>query len=378
MRVAIARERAPGERRVALTPEVAARLIDAGHSVAIETDAGASAHFDDMTYRALGVEVTTDPDALVARADVLCAVQAPHERALADLRPGAAIVGSFQPAEHDELVNVALERRLTSFSLDLLPRISRAQPMDALSSQSTVAGYCSALLAATYLPRFFPGLITAAGTVTPAHVLVLGTGVAGLHAIATARRLGADVYAHDVRPSSPEEVQSLGATFVELGIVAEIGSGGYAREQSSVFLARQRDRLADPVADADAVITTAAVPGRRAPTLISAAMVERMRSGSVIVDLGAESGGNCELSVAGEVVDHGGVTIVGPRNLVSTLATDASALYARNVAGFIGLLTTSELSAPNFEDEILSATCVTFAGRIRHAPTAEHFSTRDE
>jgi H+-translocating NAD(P) transhydrogenase subunit alpha len=370
MHIAVASERAPGERRVAMVPEVATRLISAGHEVAVEAGAGVSAWFGDDDYRQREVTIVADRAALLAGADVLCAVQTPAPDAIALLHPDAAVVSFFQPAEHPEALDALLAGRISSFSLDFLPRISRAQAMDALSSQSTVTGYRAVLEAAVHLPRFFPMFMTAAGTVPPAKVLVLGAGVAGLQAIATARRLGAVVRAHDIRPAAREEVRSLGATFVELGVEAEDGTGGYAREQSTEFLDRQRELIASEVAAADAVITTAAVPGRRAPLLVTTPMVEEMRAGAVVVDLGAESGGNCELSVAGSDVVHGGVTIVGTRDLASSMPAHASFLYARNIAEFVGLLARGA-DGPDFSDEIIAGTCITHGGQIRHQATAD-------
>ncbi len=280
----------------------------------------------------------------------------------------SVVVSMLQPAADLELIRTFVRRRITAFSLDLLPRISRAQAMDSLSSQATVSGYRAALIAAADLPRFFPMFMTAAGTVPPAKVLVLGAGVAGLQAIATARRLGAVVRAYDVRPAAREEVRSLGATFVELELEAQEGTGGYAREQSEDFLRRQRELIGKEVAAADAVITTAAIPGRRAPVLVTAEMVGEMRPGSVIVDLAAESGGNCELSEPGETVVSGGVSIYGARNLPSTMAVHASFLYSRNIAEVLGLMTHDGSFSPDFDDEIVAATCVTQDGAIRHAP----------
>jgi NAD(P) transhydrogenase subunit alpha len=259
----------------------------------------------------------------------------------------------------------------TVYSLDLLPRISRAQSMDALSSQATVAGYRAGLSAAEHLAKFFPMFMTAAGTVPPAKVLVMGAGVAGLQAIATARRLGAVVRAYDVRAAAKEEVQSLGAKFVELDLETQDGAGGYAKEQSAEYLAKQQELLAAEVAGADVVITTAQIPGRKAPVLVTAAMVEGMSEGSVIIDMAADSGGNCELSVAGEDVLVNGVTVVGLTNPPASMPTHASFLYARNIANFLDLLVKDGALAPDFDDEIVAGTCVVRAGTVVHAPTAE-------
>jgi NAD(P) transhydrogenase subunit alpha len=371
MRIAIPVERAPGELRVATVPDVAKRLIAAGHSVVIESGAGARAFWPDESYAAVGVEVADTFDMAVAGADVLCKVQAPTATEAAHLRRGIATVSFFQPAEDLDATVALRDQGVTAFSLDLLPRISRAQAMDALSSQATVSGYRAVLIAADRLPRFFPMFMTAAGTVPPAKVLVLGAGVAGLQAIATARRLGALVRVNDVRPAAKEEVESLGATFVELGLETQDGAGGYARAQSDDFLHRQRALIAGEVAKADAVITTAAVPGRRAPTLVTAEMVKSMSPGSVIVDLASETGGNCELSVAGETIVESGVTIYGGKNVPSQMPVHASFLYARNIAEFAALLSNEGAYAPDFDDEIIKGTCVVRDGEVLHAGALE-------
>lgn len=370
MQVVILRERAPFERRVAMVPDVAQRLINQGHAVAVETGAGNEANFFDELYRDRSVDVVDDVNELLHSADVLCTVMPPLREHIESLREGSALVGLLQPASNLELVGLLQDRKVSAFSLDLLPRISRAQSMDALSSQATVSGYRAALIGAGRLSKFLPMFMTAAGTIPPAKVLVLGAGVAGLQAIATARRLGAIVRANDVRASSKDEVQSLGATFVELPLESQEGTGGYAREQSEDFLTRQRDMIAREVAAADIVITTAAIPGRTAPRLVTREMVEAMAPGSVIVDLAAESGGNCELSVPGEEIIHKGVIVHGVRNLPSSMATHASFLYSRNIAEFVALLSKEGALVPDFEDEIIAGCCVTHAGEVRHEPTA--------
>jgi NAD(P) transhydrogenase subunit alpha len=369
MHVAVPRESAPGERRVAAVPDTLRRLQAKDIDVAIEAGAGAGALFDDDSYRAGGATIAKDQNDLFAGADVVAKVQAPSVEEAGRLPEGSALVCLLQPATNLEAIRVLVARRIGAFSLDLLPRISRAQAMDALSSQATVTGYRGALIAADRLPRFFPMFMTAAGTVPPAKVLVLGAGVAGLQAIATARRLGAVVRAYDVRPAARDEVKSLGAAFVELELEMKEGQGGYAGEQSEEFLTRQRELIGNEVAAADAVITTAAIPGRRAPLLVTAEMVHRMRPGSVVVDLAAETGGNCELSEAGEDVTVNGVTVYGASNLASSMATHASFLYARNIAELLGLFVSDGAFAPDFDDEIISGTCVTFGGEIRHEPT---------
>jgi len=371
MQVAVLREVAPLERRVAVVPDVLGKLAGSGIEVSIESGAGAGALFSDAAYEAKGATVAADAARLLAGADVVCKVQPPTVEEAERLREGSAVVSFLQPLSALELVRVFERRRITAFSLDLLPRISRAQSMDALSSQATVSGYKAVLIAAGALPRFFPMFMTAAGTVPPAKVLVLGAGVAGLQAIATARRLGAVVRAYDVRTAAREEVRSLGAAFVELDLEAQEGEGGYAREQTEDFLARQRELIGKEVAAADAVITTAAVPGRKAPVLVTAPMVEAMSPGSIIVDLAAESGGNCELSKPGEVVVVNAVSVHGVANLPSSMATHASFLYSRNIAEFLGLLVKEGAFAPDFEDAIVSGTCVTHDGAVRHEATRE-------
>ena len=370
MRVGVPAETRPDERRVALVPEVVARLVDAGLDVLVESGAGRHAYFSDEDYRAAGATVVNR--AAVTDGDVVVTVQPLSVQRAGTLRSGALTASLLQPSAELDLVARLRDKGVTSLSMDLIPRISRAQSMDALSSQALVAGYRAALVAADRLPKFFPLFMTAAGTVPPARVLVLGAGVAGLQAIATARRLGAVVEAYDVRAAAAEEVRSLGATFVELKLDTQEGVGGYAREQSEDFLRRQRDLIGARVAAADAVITTAAVPGRRAPVLVTADMVEAMRPGSVVVDLAAESGGNCELSRPGEEIDHGGVTIWGARNVASSMPVHASQLYAKNVANLILLMTGDDGTVrPDFDDEIVAGCCVTHAGEVRHAPTRE-------
>jgi NAD(P) transhydrogenase subunit alpha len=369
MQVAVPRETAPGERRVALVPGVLSKLSSASIDVVVQSGAGAGALFSDTAYEEKGARIVAGAEATFAGASVIAKVRAPSAEEARTIPEESAIVSFLQPGSDLDLIRVLVERRISAFSLDLLPRISRAQAMDALSSQATVSGYRAVLIAAGALPRFFPMFMTAAGTVPPARVLVLGAGVAGLQAIATARRLGAVVRAYDVRPAAAEEVRSLGATFVELELEAQEGQGGYAAEQSEEFLRRQRELIGKEVAAADVVITTAAIPGRRAPVLVTGEMVHGMSPGSVIVDLAAESGGNCELSEAGEEVRVGDVTVHGVANLPSSMPMHASFLYSRNMAEFLGLLAKSGELAPDFDDEIIAGTCVTHAGEIRHAPT---------
>jgi H+-translocating NAD(P) transhydrogenase subunit alpha len=371
MQVGIPSETTPGERRVALVPDVAARITSLGATVAIQAGAGEASLLDDTAYADKGVTVIDSATTLFGGSGMVCKVQPPTVAEVMWLGEGSGVVSFLQPAADLDLIRALMKRRISAFSLDLLPRISRSQAMDALSSQALVSGYRAALLGAEHLPKFFPLYMTAAGTVPPAKVLVLGAGVAGLQAIATARRLGAVVRAYDVRPAARDEVKSLGAAFVELELETQEGEGGYAREQSEDFLRRQRELIGKEVAAADVVITTAAIPGRKAPVLVTGEMVHAMTRGSVIVDLAAESGGNCELSRPGENLDVGGVTIVGVKNLPSSMPLHASFLYSRNIAEFLTLVVKEGEFAPDFDDEIVVGTCVTHAGEVRHVPTRE-------
>jgi NAD(P) transhydrogenase subunit alpha len=336
----------------------------------MQAGAGASSLLADEAYTAAGVTLVDAPT-LFATSGFICKVQPLTLDEVGLMNEGAGVVSYLQPAANLDVVRALADHRISAFSLDLLPRISRAQSMDVLSSQALVSGYRAVLLAAEYLPKFFPLYMTAAGTVPPAKVLVLGAGVAGLQAIATARRLGANVRAYDVRDAARAEVKSLGATFVELDLETQEGEGGYAREQSEDFLRRQRELIGKEVAVADVVITTAAIPGRKAPVLVTAEMVHQMALGSVIVDLAAETGGNCELSRPGENLDEGGVTVIGVKNLPSSMPLHASFLYSRNVAEFLTLVIKAGAFAPDFDDEIVAGTCVTYGGEVRHAPTRD-------
>jgi len=364
VKIGVPSETLLGEHRVALVPDGAARLAGRGMEVRVQSDAGAAAGFSDKAYRDAGAVVEADRKSVLAAADVLLAVQPPTIEDVAVLKPGAVTISFLQPATHAPVVEALAARRVTAFSLELLPRISRAQSMDALSSQASLAGYKAVLMAANRLGKFFPMLMTAAGTIPPARVLVLGAGVAGLQAIATARRLGAVIEAYDVRPAVKEEVRSLGAAFLELELEAQEGQGGYAREQSAEFLARQRELLTGRVGAADVVITTAAVPGRRAPILVTAPMVRGMRRGSVVVDLASEMGGNCELTQPGRVIEVDGVWVDGTTNVPSTVALHASQLYSRNVTNLLEHLATDGTVRVDFEDEITSGACVTHGGEI--------------
>ena len=354
MRVGVPRETTPDERRVALVPDVVARL--AGIEVSVESRAGLAAGFSDEAYAAAGAAVVDDAWTGV---DVVAKVAPPTADEARRLADGQVVVAFLQPLSDREGIERLAAAGAVGFAMESIPRISRAQSMDALSSQATVAGYKAALIAADRLPRFLPMLTTAAGTIAPAKVLVLGAGVAGLQAIATARRLGGVVSGFDIRPATREQVMSLGASFLDVGIVGEETADGYARELTPEEQERQQRALEERIPDFDAVITTAAVPGRPAPRLVPATAVERMRLGSVIVDLAAETGGNCELTRPGEVVDAGGVTIVGPLNLPSTMPFHASQLYARNVASLLAHLAPNGELALDWDDEITAATCVT-------------------
>jgi NAD(P) transhydrogenase subunit alpha len=371
VKLAVPAETRPGERRVAVIPDVAGRLSSSGVEVVVQEGAGVAAHFPDAAYVDKGATLRAGAPETLAGADLVAKVQAPTPDEVAIMPEGATVVSFLQPASQLDTVRALVQRKATAFSLDLLPRISRAQSMDALSSQATVSGYLSALAGAERLPKFFPMFMTAAGTVPPAKVLVLGAGVAGLQAIATARRLGAQVRAYDVRAAAKEEVQSLGAAFVELGLETQEGSGGYAREQSEEFLARQRELIGKEVAASDVVITTAAVPGRKAPILVTTAMVEGMAEGSVIVDMAADGGGNCELSEPGKDIEYHGVVVCGLTNPPSAMPTHASFLYSRNVANFLALVVVDGELRPDFDDEIVAGSCVVRAGEVVHQPTAE-------
>ena len=364
MKIGVLTETSQGERRVALVPDGAAKLASSGFEVVVQSGAGAAADFCDDAYRGAGAALAADRESVLSTTDVLLAVQAPAIEDVALLRPGAVTISFLQPATQGAVVEALAARGVTAFSLELVPRISRAQSMDALSSQASLAGYKAVLMAADRLGKFFPMLMTAAGTIPPARVLVLGAGVAGLQAIATARRLGAVVEAYDVRVAAREEVKSLGAAFLELELETQEGQGGYAREQSEEFLAKQRELLTDRVGRADVVITTAAVPGRRAPVLVTAPMVKAMRRGSVIVDLASETGGNCELTEPGRVIDVDGVWIDGTTNVPSTIALHASQLYSRNVTNLLEHLTTDGEVRIDFEDEITKGACVTHGGEV--------------
>jgi NAD(P) transhydrogenase subunit alpha len=357
------------EARVAVTPDVAAKFLELGAALHMQRGAAARSHIADELYK--GVQFHSDAPALLAAADVLLKVQPPSVTEVDALASGAVAIGFMQPHRELSMVRALRDRKITSFAVELIPRISRAQSMDALSSQAAVAGYKAALLAANALDKFLPMLTTAAGTIRPAQVLVIGAGVAGLQAIATARRLGAIVEGYDVRAATKEQIQSLGARFVDTGVAAE-GTGGYARELTAEEKAKQQAILEKHIAKADAVITTAAIPGRTAPRIISKEAVAMMGAGAVIVDLAAESGGNCELTVAGEtVVAPNGVKILGPRNLPSELARHSSQMYARNLLNFLAPAIKNGTLAIDWQDEVFAQSALTHDGQVRHAATAK-------
>jgi NAD(P) transhydrogenase subunit alpha len=364
VKVAVPKERASEERRVALVPDTTTKLVAAKLEVDVEAGAGAGAFFTDEAYQAAGAKLVPSASDLLKGADAVLKVQAPDAKEIALLKKGTVLISFLQPATQGDIVKALAKQGVTAFSLELVPRISRAQSMDALSSQASAAGYKAVLMAAGRLGKFFPMMMTAAGTVAPARVLVMGAGVAGLQAIATARRLGAVVSSYDVRPAVKEEVRSLGATFIELPLETQEGTGGYAKEQSEEFLKKQRELIGEHVAKSDVVITTAAIPGRRAPLLVTADMVKGMRPGSVIVDLASETGGNVELTQAGEEVEVNDVTIIGTRNIPSTMPLSTSQLYARNVANLLLHLVKDGAISLDFEDEITKGACVTHGGEI--------------
>lgn len=375
MRVGIARERREGERRVAATPETVRQLAGLGVEVLVEHGAGAASGHADATYEEAGADVVEALE--LGDLDVLLHVRPLDAETPARLRRGAITIGLASPSSELPTVRALRDAGITAFALELVPRISRAQSMDALTSQALVAGYRCVLEAAMRLPRFFPLYMTAAGTIPPARVLVLGAGVAGLQAIGTAKRLGARVSANDVRAASADEVQSMGGTFIHLDLDAADAGGGYAKELGADRAARQRQLLAPHVADADVLITTAAIPGRPAPMLVTADMVGAMRPGSVVIDLAAESGGNVEGSVAGSdvavpTVDGSGtVTVVGMKDAASTMPADASRLYAKNVANLLALMTHDGSVEPDFGDVVVLDSCLTHDGEVRHPATAE-------
>ena len=371
MRIAVLRERQPGEARVALVPESVKKLVTAGVEAGIEAGAGLHAGFADKDYEASGASIMGRAD-LLPEADILVCVNRPESDDIAKLKAGAVIIGFLKPLDEPAALEPLISRKLTAFALELVPRTTRAQSMDALSSMATVAGYKAVLIAAERLPRMFPMLMTAAGTVPPAKVLVLGAGVAGLQAIATARRLGAVVEAYDVRAAAGQDVKSLGAKFLEvdLGGIETQDAGGYAKELSPEALQRGRDMVAKHAATADVVITTAQVPGRKAPLMLTEEAVNNMRAGAVIVDLAASTGGNVAVTRPGEEVQRNGVTVLGPLNLPATVPGHASQLYSRNLASFIALMNDKGNLKIDMNDDIVKGACVTYQGGNVHPKVA--------
>jgi NAD(P) transhydrogenase subunit alpha len=372
VQVGVRREQRTGERRIAATPETVTQLTALGLNVVVESGAGVESGYADAAFKEAGASLSAELP--LNSLDVLLHVRPLSPETAAGLRPGTVTIGFASPASELPTVRALAAARITSFALELVPRIARAQSMDALSSQSLVSGYRAVLEAAMRYPRFFPLFMTAAGTIPPARVLVLGAGVAGLQAIGTAKRLGARVSANDIRAASADEVASMGGTFLNLDLAAAEGSGGYARELGEDRARRQRGLLAPHVAAADVLITTAAIPGRAAPLLVTTDMVTGMRAGSVVVDLAAESGGNVEGVLAGQDVQvpvvGGFVTLVGLQDAASAMASDASRLFAKNVGNLLALMTVDGQVTPDFDDEVVAGACLTCGGSVRHAATA--------
>lgn len=372
MKIAVAKEIEVSERRVSLVPDMVAKLVKQGLEISVETGAGEKAYFSDADYEAAGAKIITDAAVLWGEADILLKVSPPQEREdgreeIDLLKPGAVLLSFLNPLGNPEIARKLAQRQITALSMELIPRTTRAQSMDALSSQASIAGYKTVLLAAAALPKYFPMLTTAAGTIAPAKVFIMGAGVAGLQAIATARRLGALVEAFDIRPAVKEEVQSLGAKFVEIKLTEETtAAGGYAKEISEDSKKRTQEVVAEHVKHSDIVITTAQVPGRKAPILVTEDMVKGMKPGSVIVDLAAEQGGNCACTAPGKDIVYHGVTIIGPINLPSSMPVHASQLYAKNITALMQLVVKDKALNINFADDIVDAACITHNGEIRN------------
>lgn len=372
MKIAVLREELPGEARVALMPDSVKKLLSAGAKVSVENGAGLAAARSDANYAEAGAEISADRNAMLAETDVLVTVNRPSTAVFAALKTGAVVLGFLRPLDEPQALEPALTQGLTTFAMELIPRITRAQSMDALSSMATVAGYKAVVLAAASIPRMFPLLMTAAGTVPPARVLVLGAGVAGLQAIATARRLGAVVESYDVRAAAGEQVRSLGGTFLEvdLGGLKTEDAGGYAVELSEEALKRGRDLIAEHAKIADVIITTAQVPGRRAPVLLTEEAVNGMRRGAIIVDLAGATGGNCTLSKPDQSIERDGVTIMAPTNLPATVPVHASQLYSRNVTSFLSLLIKDGELNIDLNDDVVGPSCVTHGGQFVNSRVA--------
>ncbi len=377
MRIAVAKEIEVCERRVALVPDIVARLVKQGLEIWIEAGAGERAFFNDAAYEAAGAKIIADTDKLWSEADILLKVSPPQERedgrSETDLlKEGAVLISFLNPLGNPVIAQKLADRKVTALSMEMIPRTTRAQSMDALSSQASIAGYKAVLIAAAALPKYFPMLTTAAGTIAPAKIFIMGAGVAGLQAIATARRLGAIVEAFDIRPAVKEEVQSLGAKFVEVKLDEETtAAGGYAKEISAASKQRTQEVVTEHIKNADVVITTAQVPGKKAPLLVTEDMVKQMKPGSVIVDIAAEQGGNCACTDPGRDIVAHGVTVIGPINLPSSLPVHASQLYAKNLTSLMQLLIKDKAVEINFADDIVDAACITHAGEIRSARIKE-------
>lgn len=371
-KIFVPNEAAAGEKRVAATPETVKKMVAAGLEVKVERGAGLAAHFTDEAFAAAGAALVGERATELAAADLVLTVSGLAASEVGILQEGSILLGLLAPHKNLDAVQKMVERRLTALAMELVPRITRAQEMDALSSQASIAGYKAVVLAATRLGKYFPLMMTAAGTIPPARVVVMGAGVAGLQAIATARRLGAVVEVSDVRPVVKEQVESLGGKFIPLPQVESgEGQGGYAKEMSEEFLRQQREIVTRHVAAADVVICTALVPGKKAPVLVSRAMVDAMKPGAVIVDLAVQQGGNCELSQAGSEVLHNGVLILGPANLPADTPLDASQLYARNVWALLKTMIKDKTVTINLQDEVVDGTTLAHAGEVRHAPTRQ-------
>ena len=369
--IVVPREQAPGEQRVATVPEVVQKLTKSGYEIRIEHDAGTGAFYSDDLFIAAGAKVASNRADLLNGARIVLRVQPPTVADIDQLAEGTIVIGFMNAAKNLEMVARMRDRKVTAFALELVPRITRAQSMDALSSQATAGGYVAAILGATNCPKFLPMLTTAAGTIRPATVLILGAGVAGLMAIATAKRLGALVEAYDVRRAAGEQVRSLGARFLELEINAE-GQGGYARELTPEEKVKEQQMVSAAVARADIVITTASIPGRKAPVLITRETVATMRPGAVIIDMAAESGGNCELTQTGKTVREHGIMIIGPQNLPSRIPFHTSQMYAKNLQSFLSLLVDNDgVIVKEFTDEILTASLLVHEGEVHHKPTRD-------
>ncbi|MFA4876571.1 MAG: Re/Si-specific NAD(P)(+) transhydrogenase subunit alpha [Methanoregula sp.] len=372
--IAVPRELVPGEQRVAMVPEIVQKLTKSGFLVRIEHDAGKGAFYPDELFTAAGAQIATSPAGLLEGARIVLRVQPPTVADVDQMAEGTIVIGFMNAANNLAAIGRMRDRRITAFSLELVPRISRAQSMDALSSQAMAGGYVAAILGTENCPKFLPMLTTAAGTIRPATVLILGAGVAGLMAIATAKRLGALVEAYDVRRAAGEQVRSLGAKFLELEINAE-GQGGYARELTPEEKEKEQQMVSAAVAKADIVITTAAIPGRKAPVLIVKETVAMMKPGAVIIDMAAESGGNCELTQAGKTIREHGVLIIGPQNLPARVPFHTSQMYAKNLQSFLSLLVDKNGAVTSdFSDEILAASLLVHAGEVRHKPTLDLMS----